>query len=83
MRNKKIAVNDALQQNYIYYLTQPEGKNFEFGFKPELTPKQMLALGVFGGLYLADCQKEFPQDWFKNAKMVYKNVTVDKNHVHQ
>lgn len=60
---KRIIVRDEVQKKYIYYLTEPEGKNFHPEFKPELTPKQMLKLGVFGGKYLGDCKKEFPKDW--------------------
>jgi hypothetical protein len=65
----KIVVNDKMQHGYIYYLTEPAGKNFHPDFKPELTPKQMLKLGVFGGKYLTDCQKEFPKSWFTHAKL--------------
>lgn len=57
-----------MQTNYIYYLTEPMGKNFHSEFKPELTPKQMLELGVFGGKYMTDCINEFPKDWFENVK---------------
>lgn len=69
MRKTKIKVNDLMQKNYYYYLTEPVGKNFDSEFKPELSPKQMLALGVFGGKYMTDCRKEFPESWFLGAKL--------------
>ena len=65
---KKIVVKDKMQKNYSYFLTEPIGKNFAPDFKPELTPKQMLSLGIFGGIYMRDCTKEFPSDWNKKAK---------------
>lgn len=80
MDRKFIKVHDRLQQDYKYELVAPMGKKFDPEFKPELSPKQMLELGVFGGLYLADCQKEFPASWFKKAKMVNADVLVEKNH---
>ena len=58
-----------MQSNYAYLLTEPTGKNFSSDFRPELTPKQMLALGVFGGKYMTDCRDEFPADWFQKAKL--------------
>lgn len=64
-----VLVNDKMQQNYRYTLVAPEGGDFAPGFAPQLTPKQMLALGVFGGKYLTDCQAEFPADWFADAKL--------------
>jgi hypothetical protein len=67
--NKKVIVHDLMQKKYVYFLTVKPGKNFGREFKPELTPKQMLRLGVFGGKYMTDCRKEFPADWFKNAKL--------------
>lgn len=62
-------MNDKMQQGYKYELVEPMGKNFHPEFKPELTPKQMLELGVFGGKYMTDTKEEFPDDWFKNAKL--------------
>ncbi len=67
-QSKKVIVNDEMQNNYAYEITEPEGKNFDPSFKPELTPKEMLELGVFGGVYMRDCKDEFPRDWFANAK---------------
>jgi hypothetical protein len=66
---KKVVVNDKMQKNYVYQLYEPVGKNFHPSFKPELTPKEMLELGVFGGKYMTDCGKEFPIEWFKKAKL--------------
>lgn len=69
MRRVRIAVNDLLQEGYVYYLTEPTGRHFHGSFNPELTPKQMLEFGVFGGKYMTDCAAEFPEDWFAGAKL--------------
>lgn len=66
---KIVIVNDKMQNNYRYTLVEPTGKNFHPEFKPELNPKKMLKLGVFCGKYMTDCRKEFPVDWFKEAKL--------------
>jgi hypothetical protein len=70
MKPKLVTVHDSIQKKYRYSLTEPVGKNFDAEFKPQLTPQEMLELGVFGGFYLYDCQDEFPKSWFKKAKMV-------------
>src|SRR5262245_60162917 len=72
MRKRRIVVNDRMQQGYVYYLTEPEGARFHPDFRPQLTPKEMLVLGVFGGKYLTDCTAEFPADWFSDAKLCTK-----------
>ena len=69
MTERVIAVNDKRQKGYCYLLTEPMGKNFDPDFKPELTPKEMLKLGVFGGKYITDGVNEFPDDWFAEAKL--------------
>ena len=69
MRIKKVTVKDKMQFGYSYELSEPVGKNFDPDFKPELTPKEMLELGVFGGKYMTDCRKEFPAGWFLHAKL--------------
>jgi hypothetical protein len=66
---RKVVVNDRMQRGYVYYRTEPIGRNFADEFRPELTPKQMLALGVFGGKYMTDCRGEFPASWFRGAKL--------------
>lgn len=66
---REVVVNDAMQKNYRYKLFAPAGKDFDPEFKPDLTPIEMLRLGVFGGVYLNDCRKEFPADWFRGAKL--------------
>jgi hypothetical protein len=67
--NITVIVNDRMQQGYVYVRTQPIGRNFHPEFAPQLTPRQMLALGVFGGKYMTDCRREFPASWFKAAKL--------------
>ena len=66
---RRVIVNDLMQQGYEYERTAPAGRGFDSDFRPELTPKEMLALGVFGGKYMTDCRAEFPADWFRNAKL--------------
>ena len=66
---KRVLVSDKMQKGYRYTLTEPVGKHFDTEFTPDLTPKQMLKLGVFGGKYMTDCTKEFPKDWFVQAKL--------------
>jgi hypothetical protein len=68
-RGRKVIVNDRMQHGYAYVLTEPAGRNFARGFSPELTPKEMLSLGVFGGKYMTDCRDEFPKSWFTHAKL--------------
>ena len=71
-KRQGVVVNDLMQKNFVYLLTEPIGENFNPGFHPELTPEEMLKLGVFGGKYMTDCTAEFPTSWFKNAKLCSK-----------
>jgi hypothetical protein len=64
-----VVVHDKMQQGYRYELSVSLGRDFDGRFNPELTPKQMLELGVFGGKYMTDCQDEFPETWFARAKL--------------
>lgn len=67
---KKVRVKNKMQNGYEYELSEKMGKNFDKEFKPDLTPKQMLGLGIFGGVYMRDIAKtnEYPKDWWKKAK---------------
>ena len=69
MVKRLIVVNDLMQKDYQYYLTEPSGTNFHSEFLPALSPKLMLQMGIFAGKYMTDCIKEFPSDWFENARL--------------
>src|SRR6476659_8422675 len=79
-RRIRVVANDRLQQNYVYFRTEPVGRNFAPEFRPELTPKEMLRLGVFGGKYLTDCRGEFPASWFRGAKLSPRRYDSKLNH---
>ena len=66
---RTITVNDRMQRGYRYTLTARTGQDFAPEFTPDLTPKEMLELGVFGGKYMTDCRDEFPTSWFAKARL--------------
>jgi hypothetical protein len=66
---RTITVNDKMQKGYRYQLSAPTGRNFHPEFRPELTPREMLRLGIFCGKYMTDCRKEFPSSWFAGARL--------------
>lgn len=76
----QIVVNDKMQQGYVYERTAEEGKDFAEGFVPELSPKQMLKMGIFEGHYLNDCQNEFPSYWFENARLSLQKPDINCNY---
>ena len=69
MRKRTVTVNDKMQKGYRYQLSAPTGRNFDPEFRPELTPREMLRLGIFCGKYMTDCKKEFPSSWFAGARL--------------
>lgn len=77
---KKVVVNDLMQKNYSYTLTEKMGENFHPEFQPDLSPKQMLKLGIFGGKYMTDCKEEFPADWFAEAKLCHERHDPELNY---
>jgi hypothetical protein len=69
VKPRRVVVNDRMQQGYVYLLTEPPGGNFDPQFRPQLTPAELLKIGVFGGKYMTDCAREFPAEWFRGAKL--------------
>ncbi len=65
-----VAVNDQMQTGYSYRLTALLGEQFDRGFEPFYSPRELLEMGVFEGKYLNDCRSEFPASWYRNAKLV-------------
>ncbi len=74
-----IIVHDRMQDGYRYRLTAPEGRDFDPEFRPDLSPREMLALGVFGGKYMNDCRDEFPQEWFDDARLSPERKDISLN----
>ena len=79
MKTRQVIVNDLMQRDYIYSLAEPVGKNFHPDFRPDLTPREMLELGVFGGKYMTDCTGEFPAEWFTNARLCHERHLPELN----
>ena len=79
---RRVVVRDKMQNGYAYERTEPVGRNFDPRFKPQLTPAQMLSLGVFGGKYMTDCRGEFPRSWFAKAKLSPKHRDPSLNYFH-
>jgi hypothetical protein len=83
MKPVRVVVNDLMQSDYVYLRIEPVGRNYDDGFEPELTPPELLALGVFGGKYMTDCRDEFPKSWFTRAtraKLCAKRHDPSLNH---
>lgn len=74
-----VVVHDLMQDDYSYKCVEPAGKNFDPDFTPDLTPKQCLQLGVFGGKYMTDCQDEFPKDWYEGVGLCHERHDPDFN----
>lgn len=64
---------DRFQSHYTYTLSAPVGRKFDPEFKPELTPQEMLKLGIFGGAYFIGVDGLIPEDlplkWFEGVAL--------------
>lgn len=69
MKSVIVSVHESYQAGYQYTLTEPEGRHFDPAFKPQLTPQEMLSLGIFGGDYFNEPPHEFPKSWFKGVRL--------------
>lgn len=76
----RVTVNDRMQRDYTYVLSAPMGEDFAPEFLPDLTPAELLELGVFGGRYMTDCRAEFPESWFANARLSPRKADKDLNY---
>jgi hypothetical protein len=79
MKPIRVVVNDLMQTHYTYRRIARSGQDFDEGFEPELTPAEMLTLGVFGGKYMTDCRDEFPRSWFVRAKLCHERHVPELN----
>lgn len=77
---REVVVHDRMQHGYRYFRSEPMGRNFAPGFAPELTPAEMLELGVFCGKYMTDCSSEFPHSWFAKAKLARRRADCSLNY---
>lgn len=79
MKQQAIHVNEQYQTGYSYTLSEPAGANFAPDFKPQLTPEQMLKLGVFGGDYFNQPPLEFPEEWFRGVELSARGTRKELN----
>lgn len=78
----QVVVDEEYQTGYTYMLSEPAGNNFHRDFTPDLTPVQMLQLGVFGGDYFNAVPDEFPTEWFKGVRLSRDGAHADWNYFH-
>ena len=76
----EVVVNDRMQRDYRYERVVAMGTGFHPDFRPDLTPPEMLALGIFCGKYMGDCRAEFPASWFDKAKIANGPRDCSLNH---
>ena len=80
MSRRTVVVNDNMQSGYRYELVAPYGSGFDPDFTPQLTPEEILWLGVFCGKYMTDTRREFPKSWFEGAKLAKRGRDCSLNY---
>jgi hypothetical protein len=80
MQHTVVDVDEAYQEGYRYILVEPEGKHFDPAFEPQLTPQEMLKLGIFGGNYFTEPPREFPEDWFTDVRLSQNGAHAEWNY---
>jgi len=72
-RPQTVTVSERFQKRYRYELVCAAGRHFDEGFEPDLTPSEMLRLGVFGGAYFVGVEggvpREFPKSWWDGVSL--------------
>lgn len=76
---RELTSSDALQSGCTYVCEKRPGKDFDPAFTPDLTPKEMLELGVFDGWYFEGCHGEYPKSWFTGAKLASNGPDSSQN----
>jgi len=80
----KITVYNKMEKGYSYTLSENPGENLPDGFEFEITPPEMLAIGIFEGHYMNDCLLEFPKEWFlkaiKKGKLSPEGANIELNY---
>lgn len=77
---KKVIVDETYQTGYTYTPTEPVGSNFRKDFTPDLSPHEMLRLGIFGGDYFNETPNEFPAAWFKGVELSSGGARAELNY---
>lgn len=71
-KGTRVQVYNKMQQDYSYVLQENPGTNMG-DFKPEISVKDAMELGIFELHYMTDQLLEFPKEWFiaaiKKGKM--------------
>lgn len=81
-KGTRVQVFNKMQQDYSYVLQENPGTNMG-DFKPEISVKDAMELGIFELHYMTDQLLEFPKEWFiaaiKKGKMSPKGPDLTGN----